>query len=115
MGSCKGWTPEEDALLRLYYVEKGGEWEGWKVHLPGRSSKAIIEHARRIKLYRPRRRGADFELERPEVAAMADMHSGLAPSQIDEKRFWAPGRAHDLVVTAWIKDKESKWGLMGRR
>lgn len=115
MSGTVKWTPEEDDVLRRHYAEHGDRWHMWAELLPGRTTKAIFQRAHRLGISHPRKRGKDFALERAEMVAMADMHRGLAPSQIDESRFWAPRRAHDLVVTAWMKDKESKWGLLGRR
>ena len=115
MGRGDKWTSDEDDALRQFYHDKGVDWDMWDYYIPGRTRKGIFQRAKRLGISHPRKRGVDFELERGEVTAMFDMHAGLAPSQIDKKRFWAPGRAHDLIVTAWMKDKQSKWGLLRGR
>ena len=115
MSAGTSWTPDEDDVLRERYATYGGHWHGWRELLPGRTEKAIVEHARRLGLHHPRKRGRDYDLTRAEMTALQAMHEGFAPSQIDERHFWVAGRARALVVSAWSKDSESKWGLLGRR
>ena len=42
------WTPEEDAVLRMFYPGKG--WRACRVHLPGRGDGAIASRAQLLGL-----------------------------------------------------------------
>ncbi len=47
------WTPEEDAVLRMFYPGKG--WRACQAYLPGRAESTITHRARRLGLPGPRR------------------------------------------------------------
>ncbi len=44
------WTPEQDALIREYYPEMGGRWNGWARLMPERmpTHDDVIHRARAI-------------------------------------------------------------------
>lgn len=53
------WTEDEDAVIRLYYVDHGRGWDGWARVLPGREPINIQTRANNLGLRRGGGKGCD--------------------------------------------------------
>ena len=113
------WSKDELAVLRANYNSKGCEWEGWKSLLPGRTNGAIRHKAFDIglKAEADAPRAAPIRRRKPLMSRMriiddseryvlTHLKDGLAPSEIDKRRGWPPGRTKLILTDMWRREWE---------
>ena len=108
MPRTKPWTAEDIAVLFENYMAHDESWPGWEAVLPGRSWRAIRRKANELGLARTERRHAGntamSSVDPNEGTVSLLMAGGMAPSQIDARMGWRPGRAKQILVDRWRRE-----------
>lgn len=116
------WTDAEVEALRVHFPRHGPSWDGWDGILDHRSYAAIKSMARRLCLEMEGRPRASIEGRLREADARVydirptpDPNEGLvlellgrghAPSAIDRRMHWTPGRTRQILTARWAREKE---------
>lgn len=85
------WSEAELAALREGYPEHGAAWDGWGRILPGRTTQAIQQKAKKSGIRGPGHWGADED-------AIVALHYGSRPMSWGGWRRLLPGRSRQAIM-----------------
>lgn len=116
------WSDDEAEIVRTHYAERGMDWAGWEMLLPGRSPRAIRAKANRMGIYqefvkerrkptRPivrkpvERRPPKPEKDPYEKVILKELGQGMTCAEIDAAHHWHKGRTNQILTEMWARKK----------